>query len=386
MPSPRPVRPSPSVVVPDTLTAAPASASLSTFSASARRGASRGRFPMTWTATLPTTNPAAVTSRNVSRRGASPDAPAHSGRDVPKFPPRSPRPAAESSASHIACDATSPSEWPSRPASPGQCKPARYSSRELVSGCTSTPVPTRGTLYSPGGTTPPNPLEDTGLGGKNLVEESLGLVLVGLLGQGQLAHQDLARLGEHALLARGQAALPVPPPQVTNDLGDLVHVTGRELLQVGLVTPGPVSRLFRMRRAEHLEHPLKPFGAYDVPNAYQLGIVRGDTHGQVTLVDLEDQIGLILAFYGASLDRFDASSPVMGIDDGIADLERHVASTPSAEDHLTTSDGADKTPWGVNVQVSTVIEDPYLHRSAGRADAGTTLRGLTSSVLVYPSQ
>jgi hypothetical protein len=99
-----------------------------------------------------------------------------------------------------------------------------------------------------------------------------------------------------------------------------------------------------MRRAEDLEHPLKPFGAYDVTNAYQLGIVRGDTHGQVTLVDLEDQIGLILAFYGASLDRIDASSPVMGIDDGIADLERHVASTPSAEDHLTTSGGVDKTP------------------------------------------
>ena len=66
-----------------------------------------------------------------------------------------------------------------------------------------------------------------------------------------------------------------------------------------------------VRCPEHLEHPLKPFGAYDVTNAYQLGIVRGDTHGQVTLVDLEDQIGLILAFYGASLDRFDASSPVM---------------------------------------------------------------------------
>src|SRR5689334_13573220 len=328
MPSPRPVRPSPSVVVPDTLTAAPASASLRIFSASARRGASRGRFPMTWTATLPTTNPASVTSRNVSRRRARPDAPAHSERDVPKFAPRSPRPAAESSASHMACDATSPSEWPSRPASPGQRKPARYSSRELVSGCTSTPVPTRGTA----------------LGGKNLVEESLGLVLVGLLGQGQLAHQDLARLGEHALLARGQPALPVPPPQVTNDLGDLVHVTRRELLQVGLVTPRPVGRLFRMRRAEHLEHPLKPFGAYDVTNAYQLGIVCGDTHSQVALVDLEHQIGSILALYGASLDRFDASSPVMGIDDGIADLERHVASTPSAEDHLTTSDGADKTP------------------------------------------
>ena len=144
MPSPRPVRPSPSVVVADTLTEAPDSASLSTFSASARRGATRGRFPITCTTTLPMTKPASLTSRNVSRSSATPDAPAHSGREVPKFSPRSPSPAADSSAVQMACDATSPSEWPSRPASPGHSRPARYSSRELVSGCTSTPIPTLG--------------------------------------------------------------------------------------------------------------------------------------------------------------------------------------------------------------------------------------------------
>src|SRR6516165_271813 len=207
--------------------------------------------------------------------------------------------------------------------------------------------------------------------GKDLVEERLGLVLVGLLGERQLAHEDLPGLRQHPLLARGQAALPVPPPQVPDDLGHLVHVTGSELLQVGLVPPGPVGRLLGVRRPEHLEHPLKPFGAYDITNAYQLGIVRGDAYGQVALVDLEDQIGLILALDGASLDRFDPSSPVMGIDDGIADLERHVASTPSAEDHLTTSGGVDKTPMRVNVQVSTVITGPYPHQSAGRANPGT---------------
>src|SRR6266568_979639 len=370
MPSPRPVRPSPSVVVADTLTEAPDSASLSIFSASARRGEIRGRFPITCTATLPMTKPASLTSRNVSRSSATPDAPAHSGACVPKFPPRSPRPAADSSAVQMACDATSPSEWPSRPASPGHSRPAKYSSRELLSGCTSTPVPTRG----------------TDSGGKDLVEQGFGLVLIGLLGQRQLAHQDLPRLGEHALLARGQATFLVPPPQVPNDLGHLVHVTGSELLQVGLVPPGPVGRLFGVRRPEHLEHPLKPLGAYDVTNAYQLGIVCGDAHGQVALVDLEDQIGLILALDGASLDRFDASSPVMGIDDGIADLERHVASTPSAEVHLTTSDGVDKTPMGVNMQVSTVMARPYPHHSAGRAGPGTTTRGLAALPLVYPSR
>jgi hypothetical protein len=42
----------------------------------------------------------------------------------------------------------------------------------------------------------------------------------------------------------------------------------------------------------------------------------------------------------------------MGIDDGIADLERHVASTPSAEGHLTMLHGVDKMPMAVNMQVS----------------------------------
>jgi hypothetical protein len=32
---------------------------------------------------------------------------------------------------------------------------------------------------------------------------------------------------------------------------------------------------------------------------------------------------------------------MMGVDDGIADLERHVATTPSAEGYLTTSPGVD---------------------------------------------
>ena len=70
-----------------------------------------------------------------------------------------------------------------------------------------------------------------------------------------------------------------------------------------------------MRRAEYFEDPLEPFGAYDITNAYQLRIVCGDAYGQVALVDLEDQIGSILALDGASLDRFDPGSPVMGIDD-----------------------------------------------------------------------
>src|SRR5690606_25127930 len=92
-PCPRPVRPRPSVVVAETVTGAPAAAE-SAASASARRGPSRGRLPITWTATLPIAKPAARTRVAVSARSAAPEAPAHSGADVPKLLPRSPRPAA----------------------------------------------------------------------------------------------------------------------------------------------------------------------------------------------------------------------------------------------------------------------------------------------------
>lgn len=108
-PSPRPVRPSPSVVVAETCTEAPTAAD-SAASASARRGPSRGRLPMTWTATLPISKPATRTRRAASPRSAAPGAPAQRGSLVPKVDPRSPSPAAASSASAAACAATSASE------------------------------------------------------------------------------------------------------------------------------------------------------------------------------------------------------------------------------------------------------------------------------------
>src|SRR5690606_35977741 len=129
-PSPRPVKPSPSVVVAARLTGAP-SARLIAAAASSRRGPMRGRLPMTWTATLPMVKPDSRTSSAVAARNCAPEAPAHRGSAVPNREPRSPRPAAESSASHAACAATSPSEWPSRPTSPGHWRQARKRGRSL---------------------------------------------------------------------------------------------------------------------------------------------------------------------------------------------------------------------------------------------------------------
>src|SRR5581483_3106828 len=81
------------------------------------------------------------------------------------------------------------------------------------------------------------------LGGEDLVQQNFGLVLVRALGEGELADEDLPRLGEHALLTRGQAALAVAPPEITDDLGDLVDVAAGDLLDVRLVAAGPVGGL-----------------------------------------------------------------------------------------------------------------------------------------------
>ena len=67
IPSPRPVRPKPSVVVAVTVTGAP-TASLKAASASPRRVLSFGRLPMSCTATLPTSKPARLTSSRAVRQ------------------------------------------------------------------------------------------------------------------------------------------------------------------------------------------------------------------------------------------------------------------------------------------------------------------------------
>lgn len=72
-------------------------------------------------------------------------------------------------------------------------------------------------------------------GSKDLVEQNLGLVLLDTLCECKLGDQDLARLGKHALLTGGQTTLTLTPPQVANNLGDLQHVAGVKLLEIGLV-------------------------------------------------------------------------------------------------------------------------------------------------------
>src|SRR5690606_36762117 len=87
----------------------------------------------------------------------------------------------------------------------------------------------------------------SGRRGEDLVEQGLGLAVVGALRERELADENLPRLGEHALLTSGKSAILLAAPQIAHDLGHLVHIAGGELLQVGLVATGPVGRLLGVR-------------------------------------------------------------------------------------------------------------------------------------------
>ena len=63
-------------------------------------------------------------------------------RAASKIAPTSPRPAAESTASHSACAATSQSECPAQPSTPSQSRPATQHGTPGRTGCTSVPTPT----------------------------------------------------------------------------------------------------------------------------------------------------------------------------------------------------------------------------------------------------
>ena len=91
--------------------------------ASARRGASRGVFATTCTDALTDRSRRRAPGGATSASRVTPAASAQRGSSVPNTAPRSPRPAADSSASHSACAATSPSECPAQPSASGELQP-----------------------------------------------------------------------------------------------------------------------------------------------------------------------------------------------------------------------------------------------------------------------
>ena len=91
-----------------------------------------------------------------------------------------------------------------------------------------------------------------------------------------------------------------------------------------------------MRHAKHVKNALKALLSDDIANTDEFGVVCRHLDGKVALVDLKNQVGPFLTLDGSGRDRLDPSSPVVGVDDSVADLESHVTSTPSAVLKSTT--------------------------------------------------
>ena len=147
MPSPRPVKPSRSVVVALMLTSAERQPQQRRdprphrvpMRADPRRLADDGEVDMR--------DPAAGLrrpGRAHARRSSDEAAPRHCGSDGGKWSPMSPAPSAPSIASVSAWSATSASLWPARPRSCGISTPPSHSSSPAAKAWTSKPMPTRG--------------------------------------------------------------------------------------------------------------------------------------------------------------------------------------------------------------------------------------------------
>src|SRR5699024_2193177 len=160
--------------------------------------------------------------------------------------------------------------------------PAPSLTPEPAAGTTAATLPV-GAGWPPGSCSVTLRASGRGCGGQDLVEEGVRPLLVGLLGQRQLADQHLTCLCQHALLAGGQAPVEITPPEVAADLGHLVDVPGRQLLAVRLVAAGPVGGLFHVLRAQDLEDLVEPFAVDHVTHAHILGVLGRDPDREVAL-------------------------------------------------------------------------------------------------------
>jgi len=100
-----------------------------------------------------------------------------------------------------------------------------------------------------------------------------------------------------------------------------------------------------VRRAQHLEHAVEPFLADNVANAHELRVVRGHPNGEIALRHLENQVEPILALDDSSFQGFDQGGPMVGVDDGFADLENHMSRTPFVTSRLARQQPPSGALW-----------------------------------------
>ena len=175
-------------------------------------------------------------------------------------------------------------------------------------------------------------------GSKDLVKQDLGFVLLDTLRKSELGDQDLPSLGKHALLAGGQAALTLPAPKVADDLGNLQHIAGVELLEVGLVPARPVGRLLGVGRAKNTENSFQTVSVHHITDPNKVQIARRHADYQITLTNNPQyEIKLVFTLDLPGFDVLDDGGSMIGVDHRFADCKGHIVLYPFRATKLSTA-------------------------------------------------
>jgi hypothetical protein len=152
------------------------------------------------------------------------------------------------------------------------------------------------------------------------IEVRLGVLLLHLERVHQLGGEDLLRAGVHLLLARREALLVLADGQVADDLGQLHHVAGLDLLAVVLEPAVPVLGHLRHVVAQHAQHLLHRLFADDAAEAGAARVLARDHDRHVVVEDLDGEVLARLTQDLLLLLLDDLAGPVVRVDHVIAHL------------------------------------------------------------------
>jgi hypothetical protein len=93
--------------------------------------------------------------------------------------------------------------------------------------------------------------------------------------------------------------------QVADHFGNLDDIAGGELLEVGLVAPGPVSRLLGVGLAQDAEDFVEALGVHNITNTHKVDVVGRYPDRQIALGDSKYEV---LAFDSPLILRISTDS------------------------------------------------------------------------------
>ena len=121
--------------------------------------------------------------------------------------------------------------------------------------------------------------------------------------------------GKHALLAGGQATLTLASPEVANNLGNLQHIAGVELLEIGFVPRATSWSAPRCGCAKDTENPFQTVSVYNVTDPNKVQVARRYTDDEITLTNNPQyEIELVFTLDLPGFNVLDDGGPMIGVE------------------------------------------------------------------------